>query len=66
MKTKRPLLKRFKDALGDKVESVRKSTRLTDSPACLVLGEHDMGVQMRRINGGDRTGSPGEQARIWR
>ena len=44
-----PLLKRFKDALGDKVESVRKSTRLTDSPACLVLGEHDMGVQMRRI-----------------
>ena len=44
-----PLLKRFKDALGDQVESVRKSTRLTDSPACLVLGEHDMGIQMRRI-----------------
>ena len=44
-----PLLKRFKEALGDRVESVRKSTRLTDSPACLVLGEHDMGVQMRRI-----------------
>ena len=44
-----PLLKRFKEALGDQVESVRKSTRLTDSPACLVLGEHDMGVQMRRI-----------------
>ena len=44
-----PLLKRFKDALGDQVESVRRSTRLTDSPACLVLGEHDMGAQMRRI-----------------
>ena len=44
-----PLLKRFKEALGDQVDSVRKSTRLTDSPACLVLGEHDMGVQMRRI-----------------
>ena len=44
-----PLLKRFKEALGDRVESVRKSTRLTDSPACLVLGEHDMGIQMRRI-----------------
>ena len=44
-----PLLKRFKEALGDQVDSVRKSTRLTDSPACLVLGEHDMGIQMRRI-----------------
>ena len=44
-----PLLKRLADVLGDKVESVRKSKRLTDSPACLVLGEHDMGAQMRRI-----------------
>ena len=44
-----PLLERFKDALGDQVESVRKSARLTDSPACLVLGEHDIGIQMRRI-----------------
>ena len=44
-----PLLKRIGDVLGDKVESVRKSKRLTDSPACLVLGEHDLGIQMRRI-----------------
>ena len=44
-----PLLKRMADALGDKVESVRKSSRLTDSPACLVLGEDDVGLQMRRI-----------------
>ena len=44
-----PLLKRMSEALGDKVESVRRSKRLTDSPACLVLGEHDMGVQMRRL-----------------
>ena len=44
-----PLLKRIGDALGDKVESVRRSRRLTDSPACLVLGEHDLGLQMRRI-----------------
>ena len=43
------LLKRIGDVLGDKVESVRRSNRLTDSPACLVLGEHDMGIQMRRI-----------------
>ena len=44
-----PLLKRIADVLGDRVESVRKSKRLTDSPACLVLGEHDLGIQMRRI-----------------
>ena len=44
-----PLLGRIGDVLGDKVESVRESKRLTDSPACLVLGEHDMGIQMRRI-----------------
>ena len=44
-----PLLKRIGEALGSQVESVRRSTRLTDSPACLVLGEHDMGIQMRRI-----------------
>ena len=31
------------------MNEVRRSKRLTDSPACLVLGEHDMGLQMRRI-----------------
>ena len=44
-----PLIKRLAEVLEGKVESVRKSQRLTDSPACLVLGEHDMGAQMRRI-----------------
>ena len=44
-----PLLKRLAEVLDGKVESVRKSTRLTDSPACLVLGEQDLGAQMRRI-----------------
>ena len=44
-----PLLKRIAQVLDGKVESVRKSSRLTDSPACLVLGEQDMGIQMRRI-----------------
>ena len=43
------LAERIKRALEDRVESVRRSTRLTDSPACLVLGEHDMGAQMRRL-----------------
>ena len=41
--------KRIADVLEDRVESVRRSVRLTDSPACLVLGEGDVGAQMRRI-----------------
>ncbi len=44
-----PLVTRVKEALGERVNEVRRSKRLTDSPACLVLGEHDMGLQMRRI-----------------
>ena len=43
------LLKRVKEAVGERVEEVRASTRLKDSPAVLVLGEHDMGSNMRRI-----------------
>ncbi|NNC54901.1 MAG: molecular chaperone HtpG, partial [Pseudomonadales bacterium] len=43
------LLERAKTALGDTVESVRVTNRLTDSPACLVVGADDMGAQMRRI-----------------
>ena len=35
--------------LGDKVKEVRLSNRLTDSPSCLVLNEHDMSVQMQQI-----------------
>jgi molecular chaperone HtpG len=43
------LVDRIKEALGDKVEEVRMTTRLTDSPACLVVKDDDMGMQMRRI-----------------
>jgi molecular chaperone HtpG len=43
------LLARVEKALGDRVAGVRASTRLVDSPACLVLAEEDMGAQMRRI-----------------
>jgi molecular chaperone HtpG len=42
-------VERLKKALGERVSDVRVTTRLTDSPACLVLGENDMGAQMRRI-----------------
>ncbi|TDJ40038.1 MAG: molecular chaperone HtpG [Gammaproteobacteria bacterium] len=43
------LAARIKEVLGDQVEGVRSSSRLTESAACLVLGEHDMGAQMRRL-----------------
>jgi molecular chaperone HtpG len=43
------LTERVKASLGDKVAQVRTTSRLTESPACLVLGEHDVSAQMRRI-----------------
>ncbi|BFM08010.1 molecular chaperone HtpG [Halioxenophilus aromaticivorans] len=43
------LLERAKEALKDDVAEVRITHRLTDSPACLVVGENDMGAQMRRL-----------------
>jgi molecular chaperone HtpG len=49
LKESKGLLKRVKDAIGDRVLEVRVSTRLADSPACLILGEHDLGAGMRRI-----------------
>jgi molecular chaperone HtpG len=44
-----PLLKKIAEALGDKVSEVRVSHRLTESPACIVLGEHEMALHMQRI-----------------
>ncbi|MCJ7555334.1 MAG: molecular chaperone HtpG [Gammaproteobacteria bacterium] len=43
------VLERLATVLKDKVEAVHASSRLTESPACLVVGEHDMGAQMRRL-----------------
>ena len=40
---------RLAAVLEGKVAEVRATTRLTDSAACLVVGEADMGAQMRRI-----------------
>jgi len=42
-------LDRLREQLKDDVEEVRLTDRLTDSPACLAIGEHDMGAQMRKI-----------------
>ncbi len=49
LKESKGLLKRIKDALGERVTEVRVSERLKESPACLVLGEHDLGDRLRRI-----------------
>ena len=49
LKGSKKLLKRIKDALGERVEEVKVSARLTDTPACLVISEGDVGAQMRRI-----------------
>lgn len=43
------LLERVRKSLGERVNDVRVTNRLADSPACLVLGAHDLGSQMRRI-----------------
>ena len=43
------LLTRVKSLLDEKVEEVRSTSRLTSSPACLVVGDNDMGEQMRKI-----------------
>ncbi len=48
-KAHRGLLERIKTALDTDVQEVRVTNRLTDSPACLVVGDHDMGMQMRKI-----------------
>jgi molecular chaperone HtpG len=43
------LLKRLKGSLGERVAEVRASTRLVDSPACLVVGEYDMSANLARV-----------------
>ena len=43
------LIERIKTALGDTVKEVRVTHRLTDSPACLVAGEHDVSANLARI-----------------
>jgi molecular chaperone HtpG len=43
------LLERMQQALGDKVKEVRVSHRLTRSPSCLVVEQHDMNLSMQKI-----------------
>ncbi len=43
------IVKQIKESLADKVEDVRVSHRLTSSPACVVLNEHDMALYMQHL-----------------
>ena len=43
------LLEKLKTLLADSVETVRYSSRLVESPACIVVSETDPGFQMRRL-----------------
>jgi len=45
----KPVLAKLKEALKDKAEDVRVTTRLVDSPACLVVQEHGMSTQLARL-----------------
>jgi len=43
------LIEKMKKALDDQVKDVRLTHRLTDSPACLVADEHDIGANLERL-----------------
>jgi molecular chaperone HtpG len=55
------LLKRIKAALGDEVKDVRVTTRLTTSPACLVVDRYDIDPAFQRIL--KAVGQPGPQVK---
>jgi len=44
-----PMLAQIKSILQDRIKDVQLTNRLTDSPACIVADEHDMGLEMQRI-----------------
>lgn len=45
----KPVLAKLKEALKDKAQDVRVTTRLVDSPACLVVTEGGMSLQLTRL-----------------
>ena len=45
----KPLLKKIRRTLKDRVEAVNISQRLVNSPACVVTGEQDLPPQLRRM-----------------
>lgn len=47
--TLKPVLDKLGDSLKDKAKEVRVTTRLVDSPACLVVGDGELSGQMARL-----------------
>ncbi|OWT61982.1 molecular chaperone HtpG [Candidimonas nitroreducens] len=47
--TFKPLVERLKTALGEKVKDVRVTVRLVDSPACVVVDEHELSPHLMRM-----------------
>lgn len=47
--THKDLVSRIQEALKEDVKEVRVTSRLTDSPACMVVGQYDMNAHMRRM-----------------
>jgi len=45
----KPLIKKIKTVLGDKVKDVKSSNRLSDSPSCIVADENDPTSQMQEM-----------------
>src|SRR3546814_1698653 len=45
-----PLLDKLKGLLGDRVEDVRVSARLTDSPSCLAMSEWELDRKSTRMH----------------
>ncbi|MEO8742638.1 MAG: molecular chaperone HtpG [Lysobacteraceae bacterium] len=43
------VLAKLKEMLGERVRDVRVSERLTESPSCVVVDDHDMGLAMQRL-----------------
>lgn len=48
-KTYTPMLEQMKKILGERIKDIQLTNRLTNSPACIVADEHDMGLEMQRI-----------------
>ena len=46
---KKGVAEKIKAALGDRVKDVRVSSRLSDSPAAVILSNEDMSIQMQRM-----------------
>ncbi|HEV8688827.1 MAG TPA: molecular chaperone HtpG, partial [Ideonella sp.] len=45
----KPVLEKLKEALKDRAKDVRVTTRLVDSPACIVVDEGDMSAHLARM-----------------